>query len=277
MKKADLLIRRYLDNLYTKQEAFKLMNEIHSSKHDNALKTFASDVWEESALQQTCTDLEREQYKKEACRILQRVEHRKRIWFRRVATYVAGTAAIVCLLWGSIKYWNYADEQSVFYIEAFTSYGERKHICLPDGTQLVLNSCSRIRYPNHFTQKERRVELEGEGYFRVQHNKKQPFIVDTQRFDVRVLGTCFNVKSYFSDEIVYVEVESGKVQVKLKNGSLLIPFPVIIARGVMDIQWLYGEKEACVSVVLQYVMWPKSWNVCTIAGLHLLKDKNSII
>ena len=41
MKKADLLIRRYLDNLYTKQEAFKLMNEIHSSKHDNALKTFA--------------------------------------------------------------------------------------------------------------------------------------------------------------------------------------------------------------------------------------------
>ena len=79
MKKADLLIRRYLDNLYTKQEAFKLMNEIHSSKHDNALKTFASDVWEESALQQTCTDLEREQYKKEACRILQRVEHRKRI------------------------------------------------------------------------------------------------------------------------------------------------------------------------------------------------------
>lgn len=220
MKKADLLIRRYLDNLYTKQEAFKLMNEIHSSKHDNALKTFASDVWEESALQQTCTDLEREQYKKEACRILQRVEHRKRIWFCRVATYVAGTAAIVCLLWGSVKYWNYADEQSVFYIEAFTSYGERKHICLPDGTQLVLNSCSRIRYPNYFTQKERRVELEGEGYFRVQHNKKQPFIVDTQRFDVRVLGTCFNVKSYFSDEIVYVEVESGKVQVDLPEAMM---------------------------------------------------------
>ena len=60
------------------------------------------------------------------------------------------------------------------------------------------------------------MELEGEGYFRVFHNEKQPFVVNTHRFDVRVLGTCFNVKSYSSDEVVSVDVESGKVQVDFR-------------------------------------------------------------
>ena len=75
-------------------------------------------------------------------------------------------------------------------------------------------------YPDRFADKERRVELEGEGYFRVYHNEKQPFIVNTRHFDVRVLGTCFNVKSYSSDEVVSVDVESGKVQVDLPEAMM---------------------------------------------------------
>lgn len=111
-------------------------------------------------------------------------------------------------------------KQEITYLEASTSYGERKQFRLPDGTQLTLNSCSRIRYPNCFEGKECRVELEGEGYFRVHHNEKQPFIVNTRHFDVRVLGTCFNVKSYSSDELASVDVESGKVQVDLPEAMM---------------------------------------------------------
>lgn len=215
------LFRRYLDNLYTTEDAHKLMSEFRNPEHDaDMFQDLAADVWEESSLQQPQTDLEREQYKREARLLLKHIEHKKHMWVRRVALVAASVAAVVCLVVGSISYLNYINEQQVTYWEASTSYGERKQILLPDGTQLTLNSCSRIRYPNHFAGKERKVELEGEGYFRVYHNEEQPFIVNTHRFDVRVLGTCFNVKSYSSDELVSVDVESGKVQVDLPEAMM---------------------------------------------------------
>ena len=95
-----------------------------------------------------------------------------------------------------------------------------KNIVLPDGTMLVLNSCSKVRYPIRFVSDERKVELEGEGYFQVARNEEQPFIVSTSRFDVRVLGTSFNIKSYKADELVSVDVESGKVQVDLPEAMM---------------------------------------------------------
>ena len=208
------LLRRYLDGLYTTDDARRLLDELQAPEYNtDMLQELMDEVWEEASLQSPQTDLEREQYKKEARLLLKRIEHKKRMWFRRVSLAVASAAAVVCLILGSVSYIRYIDRQQITYLEASTSYGERKEIRLPDGTQLILNSCSRVCYPDRFADEERRVELEGEGYFRVYHNEKQPFIVNTRHFDVRVLGTCFNVKSYSSDEVVSVDVESGKVQV----------------------------------------------------------------
>ena len=214
------LFRRYLDNLYTMEDARKLAADLREPKHDDILHELASDVWEESTAQQSVTDLEREKYKVEARRLLKHIEPKKRNRFRRVTMVAASVAAVVFLVLGSISYFNYWGEQQISYLEASTSYGERKQIQLPDGTQLTLNSCSKVRYPNRFKGEERKIELEGEGYFRVHRNEKQPFIVNTRRFDVRVLGTCFNVKSYASDEVVSVDVESGKVQVDLPEAMM---------------------------------------------------------
>lgn len=214
------LLRRYLDDLYTTEDARRLTDHLADAEHKGTLEELAADVWDESASQQPLTDLEREKSKKEARQLLQRIEHRKRTWFRRVAVAVATTAAVLCLVLGGITYLDYINEQQISYLEASTSYGERKQVLLPDGTQLVLNSCSRIRYPDRFVGNQRRVELEGEGYFRVQRNEKQTFIVNTARFEVRVLGTCFDVKAYLSDEVVSVDVESGKVQVDMPEAMM---------------------------------------------------------
>lgn len=78
---------------------------------------------------------------------------------------VASTAAVVCLVWGSISYLNYINKQQITYWEASTSYGECKQVQLPDGTQLTLNSCSRVRYPDHFIGKERRWNWKVRGIF----------------------------------------------------------------------------------------------------------------
>ena len=214
------LFRRYLDDLYTTEDARQLLNNLHDSDNNEILNELSSDVWEEAATQQPLTDLEREHYKREARQLLKRIEHKKRTWFRRIAVATVSTAAIICLVLGGIHYLKHQNEQQIIYLEASTSYGERKQILLPDGTQLTLNSCSHVRYPNSFIGKERKIELEGEGYFQVYRNEEQPFIVSTHRFNVHVLGTCFDIKSYTSDEIVSVEVESGKVQVDLPEAMM---------------------------------------------------------
>ncbi|MBD3590067.1 FecR family protein [Bacteroides sp. GM023] len=219
-KKNKNLYRRYVDDLYTTEDARQLLDSLPNSDDHEILNELSSDIWEEAATQQPLTDLEREHYKREARQLLKRIEHKKRTWFRRIAVVAVSTAAIVCLALGGMHYLKHLNERQIIYMEAATSYGERKQILLPDGTQLTLNSCSHVRYPNNFIGEERKIELEGEGYFQVHRNEEQPFIVSTRRFDVRVLGTCFDIKSYSSDEVVSVEVESGKVQVDLPEAMM---------------------------------------------------------
>lgn len=219
-KKEKVNLRRYLDDLYTKEEASLLLQSMKDAGNKDMMDELATEVWEESGSQQTVTDLEREKYKKEARLLLKRLEHKKRTWFRRVALVAASAAAVVAIVVGSIGYFRYINEEQVTYAEVVTSFGEKKQVTLPDGTLLILNSCSQVRYPNQFRGDIRKVELEGEGYFRVASNEKMPFIVKTGRFDVRVLGTRFDVKSYPTDEIVSVSVESGKVQVDLPEAMM---------------------------------------------------------
>lgn len=219
-KKEKVNLRRYLDDLYTKEEASLLLQSMKDAGNKDMMDELAAEVWEESGSKQPATDLEREKYKKEARLLLKRLEHKKRTWFRRVALVAASAAAVVAIVVGSIGYFRYINEEQVTYAEVVTSFGEKKQVTLPDGTLLILNSCSQVRYPNQFRGDIRKVELEGEGYFRVASNEEMPFIVKTGRFDVRVLGTRFDVKSYPTDEIVSVSVESGKVQVDLPEAMM---------------------------------------------------------
>ena len=74
--------------------------------------------------------------------------------------------------------------------------GETFKVVLSDGTEVLLNSDSRLSYPTVFKGKERVVSLEGEAYFNVTKNTEHPFIVKSGNVQVRVLGTEFNMCSY---------------------------------------------------------------------------------
>lgn len=213
-------LRRYLDDIYTRDEASQLLQSIKDAENQDILDELSAEVWEESGTQHPATDLEREKYKKEARQLLKHLEHKKRTWFRRVSAIAVSTAAVIAIIIGSVNFFRYMNEQEVTFAELSTSFGEKRQVTLPDGTVLVLNSCSQVRYPNHFVGDIRKVELEGEGYFRVARNEEMPFIVKTKRLDVQVLGTRFDVKSYSTDEIVSVSVESGKVQVDLPEAMM---------------------------------------------------------
>lgn len=97
--------------------------------------------------------------------------------------------------------------------------GERKKITLPDSTQVHLNSGSRLIYKKDFGKGDRQVWLTGEAFFEVTKDKTHPFLVNTNRMLVKVLGTVFNVKSYDTKEDIETTVVEGRVEVSMKDNA----------------------------------------------------------
>ena len=86
---------------------------------------------------------------------------------------------------------------------------------LPDGTHVWLNSGSKLTYENHFGEQLRKVTLVGEAFFDVVKDPLHPFIVTTGSFQLKVLGTAFNVRSYPSDKTSEAALVRGKIQIQL--------------------------------------------------------------
>lgn len=102
---------------------------------------------------------------------------------------------------------------------------------LQDGTEAWLSPRSVIKIPNEFSKDERSVELDGEGFFSVTKDAKRPFIVKTQRYDIKVLGTRFNVFAYSESERFETNLVKGSVQVtnnsKPEENIILKPYEMV--------------------------------------------------
>ncbi len=97
--------------------------------------------------------------------------------------------------------------------ELIVPRGGEYQIVLADGTRVWLNSATKLIFPQNFTGKERRVMLSGEAFFDVARDENKPFIVETSRMDVKVLGTRFNVNAYTDNEVVSTTLVDGSVEV----------------------------------------------------------------
>lgn len=98
-------------------------------------------------------------------------------------------------------------------------------LTLSDGSTIWLNSESRLTYPTVFTGETREVTLRGEAYFDIEKDSIHPFIVRSDKMDVRVLGTQFNMRMYPNEEqhttLVSgaVELRSGNRKIRLRPGE----------------------------------------------------------
>ncbi|WP_312364114.1 FecR domain-containing protein [Sphingobacterium sp.] len=107
-------------------------------------------------------------------------------------------------------------------VTLLTPRGGNYTLTLEDGTRVWLNAQSSLRYPISFNGvKERVVELQGEAYFEVAHNSKQPFIVNTAIQKVKVLGTSFNINAYANENRTITTLVTGRVQINDKSDRKL--------------------------------------------------------
>ncbi len=149
--------------------------------------------------------LETEKYSMRKRRVMKR-------WMRFAA------AAVLLLALGGTTYRFFRPscetEESLLVI---TAGDEIKDITLSDGTKIWLNKYSSLHYPQEFAGKQRRVYLDGEGYFEVMRDQDKPFIVRSNAMQVRVLGTVFNLKSDEKSRLAVATLLEGEIEVEGNN------------------------------------------------------------
>ena len=128
------------------------------------------------------------------CRQRMREHARRTMWRRGMVRVAAAAAVVVAVVAGG---WGVASvaERLTQPVTVYTQLGERSQAVLPDGTKVWLNASSRVEYRASFLSRKRRVEMDGEAYFEVTHDRHAPFVVSTHGLDIRVLGTRFNVRN----------------------------------------------------------------------------------
>lgn len=147
---------------------------------------------------------------------------------RKIILHATSYAAVITLLvlstyWLTISHYN--SQQSLANIEntLYVPAGQRVRLTLQDGTEVWLNSQTKLSYPTFFSGDERRVTVEGEAFFDVAKNPEKPFIVSSRGVEMKVLGTKFNVYSYPGKE---------SIQTSLLEGGLKVYFPNAESSGI---------------------------------------------
>ena len=102
-------------------------------------------------------------------------------------------------------------------MERVLASSEPVEVVLEDGTRVIVNRNSRLRYKKTFDSDERKVYLSGEAWFDVARDTTMPFVIDAGAALVQVLGTSFNVNAYKENPTVEITVESGLVALSAKE------------------------------------------------------------
>lgn len=165
-----------------------------------------------------------------------------------------------------------------------TPNGGQWQVRLPDGTIVWLNAASTLSYPVSFKgERNRTVTLNGEAYFEVAKDKDKPFVVHSEKQDVEVLGTHFNINAYTNEPTLKTTLLEGAVKVNVagKTAAFLKPGEqaVLTAGGIktaemnvqLSIDWKNDEfrfKNESLSSILRKVSRWYDVNIIYTSGQH---------
>lgn len=130
------------------------------------------------------------------------------VWMSGVA------AAVALLITGGVYFYTTLHDPLV---AKFTSKGEKSTFMMEDGTRVTLNADSKLEYAANFPEESREVYLTGEAFFDVHSDAQKPFIIHTNKMDIKVLGTAFNVKSYPNETSTEATLLKGAIEVTVAD------------------------------------------------------------
>ncbi len=198
--------RRFLNNRADEEEITEILRYIREEGNEPDTDELNT-LWEQL---HTYTALRKEH----SDRIYQAVEERtirsrsKQFYLPQWAKAAAAVILIIC---AGISAYLVLDDKSTTFNEIATGY-ERRIITLTDGSEVVLNLHSKIRYPQKFGKDKRELFLEGDAFFTVTKDAQRPFIVRSGDVATQVIGTSFDISARETNKYE-VAVATGKVKV----------------------------------------------------------------
>jgi len=186
---------------------------------------------------------------------------RRRQWPRYALAMAAAVLMVV-----AAQYFHVFDRlkgapEPIAFQTVSTQFGQRSTIDLPEGTRIILNANSILRFPDRaWENPELRFELEGEAYFEVSSRKEKPghgFTVHTTDGAVRVTGTRFVVHERGPG--TRVVVEEGEVEITVADTTAARPVPgakVFLKPGNL-LQFQKGDRHLSPQLVHvgPYITW----------------------
>lgn len=237
------LIARYLNGVVSSEEKESLLKWVSESPENEKSFLEIKDTWDASL---KTTNRETEElirfYKNQS------VKGRKVLRQNWVSGSAVAAVLLIGLLVGGVLQ-NYLGYQNSSVEKFLVPKGSKSQVVLADGTIVNLNSDSELLLCNNFSEKNREVILKGEGFFEVKSDKNHPFLVKTDKFDIKVTGTKFNVSSYENDKEIKATLREGQIQLlthdrkmyQLKPGEK-ISFDQFTMEAVMEIADIESEE-----------------------------------
>lgn len=147
---------------------------------------------------------------------------KKQTTFMRYKLAAAAVALIVVSSLTTILFGSIGSKEEIYYTCVAPS-GGKAEVVLPDGSHVWLNAESKLVYSSSFNKGNRRVGLNGEGYFEITKEPNgEKFIVNTNGYDVVVHGTKFNVLAYTDDPVITTTLFEGSVCIDRSNESIMM-------------------------------------------------------
>ncbi|MCD8034345.1 MAG: FecR domain-containing protein [Alistipes sp.] len=180
---------------------------------------------------------------------------------RPLLRIVRFAAAAVLLVAALVPYLRPA-VQTEWY-EIYVAQGETREITLSDGTQLWLNSGSRVFYPERFDGRERRIRIDGEVFADVAKDRRHPFVVSASDVEVRVLGTQFSLKSYAENPNIEVALIEGSVAMRAGNPGKSVDY-TLTPGDMIRYNRTSGSLETYRIDTETYGSWHSNRNLCFV-------------
>jgi len=230
----DNLISKYIENKCTQEEKDQLLlllgsyNNVGSSEEElfTHINDFQEDQYEDHSF-----DFERI-YNELLSKIIsaeksesERQMLQKRIKVKRLVLQGISIAAVFCMAFylGNIfnrhhnKVITEQPKISANYNEIKAPLGARSEIRLNDGTEVILNAGSSLKYRSDYNLHNRDLVLEGEGYFKVAKNVNLPLVVNAGNINIKATGTEFNVKAYSDEGMIETTLVTGEVDLSVRT------------------------------------------------------------
>lgn len=150
-------------------------------------------------------------------RVLQRIDSpapaNRRFFSNSFLAKIAAAIAVFFVLFSGIFYRTKSGENELH------ANRNQRTITLEDGTEVILNAKSTLYYPDEFAEEKREVRIVGEAFFRVAKEQGRPFIIETERARLKVLGTSFNVRAYPDERTTEASLIEGSLEVTAREGD----------------------------------------------------------